>query len=289
MNSIDAVTIHDYNLNPAVLSGLSYNDSLSVAALYGQAVVPQYVEYVQDKFGDNMEIWMTEFNWNVSRTGENQYAKWDGTVIHSMFIMGYISAAVCEPKYEILGIHEYAVQEGGIVEWNVTWYTNQVNDKTDVLYGIVGEINAHLQWIAKYKQTTQHCLSVDLSNNQCMKFEKSIENMDGLSCIFGVGFSNDNDANAMGWMLVNACSMDLSVDLNTKQMTSLTQDVSITYWIYNANDSGSVNKRFSDCGNAAVWECGPVVANTQKIGVGSNNQTITMNVPALSLMLATNT
>ena len=54
--SFDAVTIHDYTLYNTSVVNFTQDEQVGYIMGYGQSVIPQYIEYVKDMYGENKKV-----------------------------------------------------------------------------------------------------------------------------------------------------------------------------------------------------------------------------------------
>ena len=286
----DSVTVHDYSLTPNLIGGLDKYDQLSYISIYGISVIPQRVEYVRNKFGKNKTIWMTEYNINPNViNATNGY-----TVLHSMFALSYITAAVCDPTQtmELLGLHLYASQIGnwwGPYDY-VTLLSGQANDKNGTFFDVVGQILGQLGYISFIKNSQMTCLDF---GTDCPKLDLDVVNTKNLGCLFGMGFNDENDGNSFGFVIVNACSykvgsIEFELELDSVS-NGRNKNVMLDMYEYFWYGQGGSRNKFVDCGeNGNVWDksCAAVYGNYTQINIGANQQTLTVNISALSVILA---
>eukprot|EP01084_Bolivina_argentea_P271238 461452_1 len=163
---IDAVTIHDYSCNE--IDSFSFTQQLSYVSIYGQSVIPQYVNYVTNYFGSDIKIWMTEYNDGIKTYKTN--ATFQYSAVHAMFVLSYINAAICDYSsntMQFLMLNFYSEQNG--TNWGATQSASfnpaQANDNDNAQFDIVGQVLAHLSYIALIKNDEMHCLNVESNNN----------------------------------------------------------------------------------------------------------------------------
>ena len=104
----DSVTIHDYSLDNVSMSKInltSYNQTISYISAYGQAVIPKYIQFVKQTFGDK-KIWFTEYNNKVLQGDINNAFPFSYSVLHAMFALNYMATSICNSDtVEFLMLH----------------------------------------------------------------------------------------------------------------------------------------------------------------------------------------
>ena len=104
----DSVTIHDYSLDNVSMSKInltSYNQTISYISAYGQAVIPKYIQFVKETFGDK-KIWFTEYNNKVLQGDINDAFPFSYSVLHAMFALNYMATSICNSDtVEFLMLH----------------------------------------------------------------------------------------------------------------------------------------------------------------------------------------
>ena len=147
LNLVDAVTIHEYSLNPDDLDGYNQLEQIEIISQWGLSRISMHVNYVHTLFGNNIPIWMTEFNYGNSLS--NSSDSYD--VLHSMFIMSYIVASICDDSntMEILMLHAHSNQMG--IGWanleGTVHLPGQANDNPNVGASVISQIYAHLSYV----------------------------------------------------------------------------------------------------------------------------------------------
>lgn len=284
ISNVDAVTIHDYSCkNNTGYEKLNYTEKISYVSSYGRAAISTFVDYVGNTFGDDVKIWITEYNLGI-RNDNISFS-----VLHSMFIMSYISSAICNSDViELLMLHLMSTQQG--TNWSrkdyAVYYSQYSNDTNYTTFDVEGQILNQIAWISMIKNNEMYCLEYQqLNNTDCPEIGVDIIHSDNLKCIFGSGFTNDKDSNSFGFMLVNSCDMDINVELQVPN--ELGKNVTLNIWIYKYNQSGK-GAKFVDCNsNEQLWDCGPIKPLMKQKTIIKNQRSITMSIDAFSLYLAT--
>ena len=281
----DAVTIHDYSLSVDMVEKLSPMDQISFISIYGQSVIPQYIEYVKKLFGENKKIWMTEYNLGLNSNAFNSTIM--ESVIHSMFTMSYISSSICNNDImELLMYHSWNNANYGSDSgfMPIFLFDDKSDDINDAEFGVMAQLYAHLNWIGLIKNNQMHCLNAD---QQCPNLDINVVGNTQLKCVFGVAFTNDSNANIFGFYLVNSCQFEIEISLNGDNfMNTLTEDITLEYWRYLWNQQGDYVK-FGNCdSNQQLWECGPVKPEYNTMIISKSQISVNMTLSPLSLTLA---
>ena len=259
---------------------------------FGRSVLPQYVEYVADKFGKDKKIWMTEFNW---ATDNNFNDTMNFQAIHGIFAMGYISTAVC--NYDVIQTlmwHLWNSQNGtsssiGFSYQQMLMYNSLYsNDIDNTYYDIIGQIAAHFGWISMVKNDRMYCLNVDA---KCPEIGLNITGNDKLQCVYGMGFTASDTDEEFGFVVVNACPFEVGLDLELNGLVNLKEDASMDIWWYLWNDrfDGEIGtEKFSDCPKGKnLWECGEYRPGYMMMNVSENAKELNVVLKPLSLTLGT--
>ncbi len=289
---VDAVTVHDYSCNE--INSLSFTEQLSYVSIYGQSVIPQYVDYVTNYFGKQIKIWMTEFNDGIKTYKTN--ATFQYSAIHAMFVLSYINAAICDygsQTMEFLMLNFYSEQNG--TNWGATQSASfnpaQANDNANAQFDIVGQVLAHLSYIAVIKNDEMCCLNVESNNNsQCPKLDLEVVSKNNLPCVYGSGFSNSSDPNSFGFTISNSCDNDVNIDYNISSIAPrLNKNVTLTVCEYSAQQYGGDHAKFMDCGVGNVWDdnCAAVKAiSRSKKEIDPRMTLISIPINPLSFVIA---
>ncbi len=286
-STYDAVTIHDYSCGIQSVQNLSPDDQISFIAIYGQSIIPQFVNYVHNMFGNDKKIWITEFNLGLNQHAFN--ATIMESIIHAMFAMSYVTASICHGgTMEILMYHTW-VTGNQAADHSLIRASAQSNDIKDESFGVMAQIYAQLAWISMIKNDQMTCFTVSGENGNCPNFDISVVNKSGLRCVFGTGFSNSSDNNSFGFLLQNACSFEVGITLNLDGIAKIDKDgVKLDKWVYLWNQIGNpVYQKFSECGeNEQVWDCGPVKPQYSTQSIVKLQSSVNITLSPLSLLLS---
>eukprot|EP01084_Bolivina_argentea_P102913 184358_1 len=285
----DAVTVHDYSCGLSAVNGLSTNNTASFVSIYGQSVIPQYKEYVQQTFGNDKKIWMTEFNMGLNNNGFPDSIEF--SALHAMFAWSYITKAVClSDTIEILFLHLISSQQGTNWGNNQCLMTNSADadDINGATFDIMGQVYSHINYVSMIKNNKMFCLSGNINSNSCPVLNLEVAKKNKLPCVHGTGFTNKDNVNSFGFVLINSCSFEIDIDYQFSVMTILNKNVDLNYWIYNWNDYSKAAK-FTDCNNGQqLWECGQITPKQHTInGVNANMKYVTVKLPPLTLTVGT--
>eukprot|EP01084_Bolivina_argentea_P266639 452300_1 len=289
---IDAITIHDYSCYFQMhhVDKVAATNQTTYILKYGLSVIPQYISYIQKKFGTDKKIWMTEFNWATDGHFNDSVSF---SAIHGIFVMGYIQTAIC--NYDIWEFLMYylwnsqvdtSTNQPGYSYPQLLMYNSQyANDINNTYYDIVGQIYAHFSWLSMVKNNRMYCLNVD---EECTNIGITIVGNNNLKCVHGSGFSNDNHQNTFGFAVINACLYNVTLVLQLNNIVDLNENVEIEYWIYFASDSfeGNGLEKFVDCENGKqLWECGEFRPKYGDLQVNKNDNFLSVVLEPLSLTL----
>eukprot|EP01084_Bolivina_argentea_P308441 533362_1 len=280
----DDVTLHDYSLGPSMVQNLSAMDKISFISIYGQSRIHQWVDYVKNMFGSDKKIWLTEFNLGLSSDNNSFNTSIMRSVIHSMFVMSYISSSICTGGVvELLMYHSYNGKYNSTGTKEMFGFVDKANDIKDTKFNILAQISAHLNWIALVKNDRMHCLNAD---TQCPVLNVNVYGKSDLKCVFGVAFTNSLNANVFGFFLVNSCQFDIDISLNNNIALMEDMDVTLGYWKYLWDQEGDYIP-FSNCeSDQQLWECGPVKPEYKTMSISKSNTVANMTLSPLSLTLA---
>ena len=81
--------------------------------------------------------------------------------------------------------------------------------------------------------------------------------------------------------------MEIELSINIGKLSKLTENVVLNYWTYLHDDIGTTYNRFHYCLDKPLWECGPIKHEPKSINIDVNDQMINLDIPGLSVVLAT--
>ena len=247
----------------------------------------------KDKFGKDKTIWMTEYNWGLGKFNEST----SYSVLHAMFSMSYISAAICDitNTMEMLMLHEYSTQDG--TGWgpldSVSFNPGEANKNDGARFDVSGQLLAELSYVAMMKNNQMYCLDIKetgKSNQQCPRLSIEVQNKKNLQCLYGAGFNNKEDVNSFGFMIVNACHEMINIELELETMIGkLNKNVSLDSHQYGYDSDGGDNSKFTNCGSGNIWvgeNCVAVKPIYKSYDIGVNENSLSMNINAMSVIIA---
>lgn len=289
-STYDSVIIHDYSCGIQLVNNLSQSDQASFIAIYGQSMIPQWVEYTKNMFGKDKTIWMTEFNLGLNSHAFNTTIM--ESVVHAMFAMSYVTASICHSDtMELLMYHTWGVANP-TVDHALIRLSAQSNDIKNETFGVMGQLYAHLSWISMIKNDQMTCLNVNQDEDNCPGFDISVKGKKGLKCVFGTGFSNSSNSNSFGFLIENACGFEIGITLNLNGIAKIDKDgVVLERWTYFWNQIGDPGyTKFTNCNeDEDVWNCGVVKPEYSTVNIKKSQLSVNMTLPPLSLILSTTT
>eukprot|EP01084_Bolivina_argentea_P296855 511335_1 len=291
---IDAVTIHDYSLNTNRISKdnpnylKNWNEERTYISSYGMSVIPQYVEYINKTFGDNITIWMTEYDVNLGDVafGKNTSFMWSS--LHAMYSFGYIIASICEKSGKMdMMLHTMWSEQDG-TNWFVPQATNYnpalANDDSNARFDIIAQTRAQLSWISTVKNDQQFCLNVEQSE-QCPVMDVQVVGKKNMKCVYGVGFTNSKDKNSFGFMVSNSCNLVINITVDIGQ--SINENVVLDIWEYETDQYGNTAKYVDCMGDGNVWDesCAAIKPMYSQMNVDDSSN-IVVSIQPISFILS---
>ena len=289
---IDAVTIHDYTLSTKVIQNDNKNylnnwtQEREYISSYGVSVVPQYIQYINMTFGDNVDIWMTEYDISIGDTAFGKNATFMYSNLHAMYSLGYIFAAICDETKKLdMMLHTMWSEQDG-TNWfprqATNYYSAMSNDIDNATFDIIAQTRAQLSYIATRKNDQQFCLKID---KQCPLMDIQVAGRKNMDCVYGVGFKNSTDQDSFGFAISNSCDMEIDMNLNIGNNNN-GKDVLLDIWEYDSNDTGGMNAKYVDCmGDGNVWDqsCAAIKPKYSQIKV-TNTEAIPITVGPISFV-----
>ena len=279
-----------------MIENLTENEQRTFISNYGRAIIPQIIEYVKHQFGKEKTIWMSEYNLNTPQNDTISYS-----VLHTMFIFSYITAAICDETQtmELLMLHLLATQVGN--EWGtydfVTRLSAQADDFKSATFDINGQLLAQLGFYSLIKNNHMTCL--EIQGTDCPNIGVNILGNNDLSCVYGVGFnSNLTDINHLDMfaiMLVNGCAEKINLDLDIKSFLNgreMSKSTKLQRYDYSYDMNGGYDKaKYSNCNNYEnynIWDesCAAVYANFQNMTIPKGSTSFNIDIGPLSVILA---
>eukprot|EP01084_Bolivina_argentea_P305270 527344_1 len=284
----DAVSFHEYSLTPSMVVNMDLDQQYSFISIYGIAVIPQYIEYIKNKFGENKDLWITEYDVYIATYGQNITFMY--SVIHAMFLTSYTIGAICDNTNSLkLLMHTMYGEQAG-TNWyptvSATYLSGIADDYNDVTFDINAQIRAQLSWISTVQNNQMYCLDVD--NGSCPSLKIVVRNQKNLMCINGAYFDNDSNVNSLGFVLLNSCNDRIDIEFTLNMKVKRISDVILQMWQYSSNQYGGNNAKFSDCGNNDIWDksCAVIQPMVSTLNISQNDNIINLSIKPLSLILA---
>ena len=268
------------------------------------------MEYVKDTFSSKQgfdkipDIWITEFNLGLlNNTISNG-------LIHGMFVMSWVSSSVCNHDImKMLLLHAHSGQYGYTSPgYDDAVFLPGLANKTDIVaFNIVGQLYAHLNYIGMVENRDRmYCLKLEEeegdsnnnNNNECPRTFVDVSKfaVKNVSCVFGIGFTKDDNDNSFGFMVINACKNTVDTIVHVPGDDSVKKN--ITKWVYSIDQEMNINVQssvhvqegyalFSDCIKDGkmeyVWECGPIQPTTHSFAI---EKELYVEMPPFSIVLA---
>eukprot|EP01084_Bolivina_argentea_P187758 323355_1 len=289
-SNYDAVTVHDYSASG---NSMSESEQLTYISVYGMSVIPQYVQYVHETFGSGKKIWMTEYNWNSFGSTTPFNGKYVYSVLHAMFLTSYIAASVCDTSHtmELLMMHMYSTQDGsgwGGGNNSAVFFAANENDNNGARFTVAGQILAEISYISMVKNNQMFCLDVaETGNNNQECPMANVNSLKGnLRCLFGTGFNNGG--NSFGFYIVNACHEEISAGLELSTMINSGHGaITLSVNVYQYSQNGGTSSKFTSC-KSNIWnsDCAAVKPQQKQINIASNQNSVTLNIAPMSIVIA---
>eukprot|EP01084_Bolivina_argentea_P092414 166263_1 len=278
----DGITIHDMTLsNSSLPTDTSKQNQISYISSYGRYSIQKYTNYSQNIL--KKPIYITAYASHI----ENDTFSF--SVLHPMFGLSYISSAVCNVENihflsQFVLSSQYETSSGKVYGYYQSSFKNGIytNDTNNTTFMTLGQLLAQLGYISMAKNDKMFCLK----SVNCPEIDIPIHG-DILSCVYGIGFGNQNDENSIGIVLVNSCNFSMSVNINMNQITSLSQDITLMVSQYTYQQHG-YEAAFIDCGLNEIWDpkCAVVVPMVYNETISKQQSFLSIEITAFSVIMA---
>eukprot|EP00854_Cymbomonas_tetramitiformis_P004911 gene4911-5993_t len=275
----DAVTIHEYTAcTKSVDDNATYavDERRSALAAWGEVQLSTHAAWVASFFGDDKEIWMTEWSyasWSGVPLQDEEDFDADAVVcsgITGIYKASFLLAAVARSQatsapHTAMHCHLFNEQEGN--GWGSNAGSTRLSEDGSIAYiNGAGQIISHIAYVAL--QLSDQMRPVAVAGGPLLNF--SVQGSANLSCVYAAAFEHSCRAGALPvYAIINRCSYRVNVTLDVSSAEAGTKLRTVSYDSYAPGDWTNVEDL--PAGFAHPWtDVGPISPQvlTRDLGEG---------------------